>query len=234
MELEELLQLLDLDSPDEFAYFEHFADLIECDDYIEYEDFFEVLSRAEAHTLKELSENYFEDILTNLPDNVVDIYTLLVSIQKCLMGLASGVDSREGRRAYVDELYRFRNWYTLDSVVSCTPANTGISKEVPLLEAISLCRMEKLNEGSYDYDFSQALDYPLEEYAVSLGAAEVRTDYEDDENGDEAQEYERHHSCDCDTDHAQMEEAYTMGLVDRYNPVIDGEYDDEDMDLIQP
>lgn len=256
MELEELLNAMELESPAEFGYFEHFADLVELEPYIDHSDFYTVLSEAPSHVLEDLSQNYFEDILANLPDDIIDIYTLLVSIQKCLTGLAAVADTPEGRRAYVDELYKFRCWYIENDMVTCTDLTNDRICDVSIGEAIAHCRMEKLGEGTYQYDFSRCMDYHLDEYAVNVGKITAHTaDSFDDTDEPKCHGHSHHHrdhgsschesyqecSCgdhhqDCDddghnADHQDfLKEAYTTGLVDPLNPVIDGEACDEDED----
>lgn len=259
MELNELFDALDVESPAEFEYFEHFADLIELEHFIEYGDFYTILSEAPAELLEELSQNYFEDMLNNLPDNIVDIYTLLTSIQKCLTGLAAASYTKEGRRAFIDELYKFRSWYAEDGIVSCTNKADRKTVELPVCEALVLCRAEKLGGESYEYDFSQCLDYQLDEYSVNLGRLAVDAEYAgsahaDGEKTAAVQDIPRQHSCfDCSDEEedchcgahhrhepdlyerddeedyrAEDEEAYTAGLVDRFHPVIDGEFSDDE------
>jgi len=212
MESSELLELLDLESPYDFSYFEHFADLVECQAFIEYEDFYMVLSETPSEILRELSETYFDDILANLPDNIIDIYTLLTNIQKCLIGLASNEKTLEDRRLFVDELYKFHNWYTLEGMVHCFRKKDGVMLHVPIFEALALCRLEKLNEDSYEYDFSDCLEYELDSYSMNLSSA-IHSVYETDEDDGNDSEIE--------------DAAYSDGLVDLENPVIDNEYDDE-------
>lgn len=204
MELNELLERLDMESPYDFSYFEHFADLVECQEFIDYDAFYMVLSQAPSEVLAELSETYFEEILTNLPDNIVDIYTLLISIQKCLIGLASNEETPEARRLFVDELYKFHNWYAHEGIVHCLRKKDGVVHHVPISEALALCRLEKLNEDSYEYDFSDCLEYELDSYSVNVSSM-IDSNYEDEED----------------------EDSFTSGLVNRENPVIDDEFEDE-------
>lgn len=202
MQLNELLERLDMDSPEDFCYFEHFSDLVESNEFIEYDAFYMVLSETSPEILSELSESYFEEILANLPDNIVDIYTLMISIQKCLVGLASSAQTNDAHRLFVDELYKFHNWYALDGIVHCVRKKDHLMIDVPICEALALCRLEKLNEDSYEYDFSDCLDYELDSYSISLSSI-IKSNYEAD--------------APC-----------TSGLVDKENPVIDGEYGDDE------
>ena len=114
MDYNELLDMLEIESPDEFGYFEHFASLIECDEDIPYDLFYRFLSETDSETLIDLTDNYFEDILQGIPDDGIEIYTMLDTIRQALLGLLSNSsNSDDDRIAYVDELYKFRNWYIL-------------------------------------------------------------------------------------------------------------------------
>jgi len=202
MDFDELLDLLEIESSDEFGYFEHFSALIECDEDIPYELFYKILADVESETLIDLTDNYFEDILQGMPDDSIDIYTLLDTIKQALLGLARNSSSREERVAYVDELFKFRNWYIFESAVHCRRLRDNMKKDVTISEALSMCRLEKLNEDQYQYDFSDCLDYEIDEYSISIDA-ELDEDYDDIIEEDE--------------------DIYEDGLIDRDFPVIDGE-----------
>jgi len=73
MNLEELLDLLEIDTPEDFGYFEHFATLIECDEEIPYEVIFKVLSEVDSETLVDIVDNYFEDILQGMPADRLEL-----------------------------------------------------------------------------------------------------------------------------------------------------------------
>jgi hypothetical protein len=211
MDFDELLELLEIESSDEFGYFEHFAALIECDEEIPYDLFYRVLADAESDTLIDLTENYFEDILQGMPDDAIDIYTLICTIKQALIGLAKSSSTREERIAYTDELYKFRNWFIFDSIVHLRRLSDNSKRDVSVSEALSLYRLEKLNEDQYRYDFSDCLDYEIDEYAISIDAA-LDEEYEDIIEEDE--------------------DLYEEGLIDKEFPVIDGELgeDEEDED----
>lgn len=202
MDFEELLELLEIDTLDDFAYFEHFAALIECDEEIPYGMFFKVLADIDTETLVDLTDNFFEDILQGVPDESIDIFTLLSTIRQALLGLAKASSTREDRVLYVDELFKFRNWYMFDSVVYCRRLSDNAKKEVTVSEALALNRLEKLSEDQYLYDFSDCMDYEIDEYSISIDAA-IDEEYEEIIEEDE--------------------DLYENGLIDRVYPVIDGE-----------
>lgn len=209
MNLEEVLELLEIDSPDEFEFFEHLAELMECAEEISYEAFYAVLIEVDSDTMSELLDSYFEDILQGIPDEASDFYTQLVTINQCLKGLAMETTTPNHRRLFVDEMFKFRTWYTFDSLVHCKSKVNGLTSDLPVVEALALYRLEKLGEERYDYDFSESLDYPIEEYALSFSYTIVSEDEEID-------------------DEAEGEDEYANTFIDKDFPVIDGEYSDED------
>jgi hypothetical protein len=209
MDFDELLDLLEIESPDEFGYFEHFAALVECDEEIPYDLFFKILADVDTDTLIDITDNYFEDIFQGMPDDAIDIYTLLGTIRQALTGLAKNASSREERIAYVDELFKFRSWYMFDSLVHLRRLSDNAKKDVTICEALSLARLEKLNEEQFSYDFSDCLDYDIDEYCISIDAA-LDEEYEDIIEEDE--------------------ELYEEGLIDKKFPVIDGEFDEDTED----
>lgn len=209
MDFDELLELLEIDSPDEFGYFEHFAALIECEEEIPYELFYKILADVDSETLIDLTDNYFEDILKEIPDDGVEVYTLLSTIRQALLGLAKNFSNREDRVAYTDELFQFRTWYIFDSIVHLIRLSDHSRHDVTVSEAFSLCRLEKLNEDQYRYDFSDCLDYEIDEYSISFDT-ELDEEYEEIIGEDE--------------------DLYEEGLIDKEFPVIDGESFGEDED----
>jgi hypothetical protein len=96
MDFDELLELLEIDSPDEFEYFEHFAALIECDEEIPYELFYKVLADVDSDILADLTENYFEEVLQGTPEDAIDIYTLARTIKAGALGLAKKLQYPRG------------------------------------------------------------------------------------------------------------------------------------------
>lgn len=206
MDYNQLLDLLEIDSLDEFEYFEHFVSLVECDEEISYELFYKFLAAANSEVLVDLTDNYFEDILRGVPDDGMEIYTLLETIRPALTGLLKNSYS-DDRISYVDELYKFRNWYNFDSIVHIKRLNGERNKDVTISEALSLCRMEKFSEDKYRYDFSDCLDYEIDEYTISIDA---KLDEEYEEIMEEDEDY------------------YEEGLIDKDFPVIDGEIYEED------
>ncbi|MGI6732875.1 MAG: hypothetical protein ACOX4J_01685 [Anaerovoracaceae bacterium] len=213
MNIEEVLALLEIDSPDEFEYFEHLAELIECPEEISYDAFFAVLDEVDPATLADLLDSYFEELFNSIPDDATDFFTLMTTIHQVLIGLCQSSEFKDHRHYFVDELFRFRNWYTFESVVHCYDPSDGLTSDVPIMEALVLYRMEKLGEKNYIYDFTDCMDYPLEEYTHTLSSIAARLDDMDEEVDDEE------------------EDPYENAFIDKVYPVIDGEFSDDENDL---
>ena len=163
MERDELFDLLDIDRPEQLEYFEQFAELLECEDEISFDDIYEVLAGAAAENIGDFSENYFEELMNALPDSEQSAFAKLDSIQQRLMLLAADEDEN-GRRLFVQEFYKFRDWYhTPGSVIvdglSMTP-----------MEALFECRADKLTGAEHKYDFSGFDKYELEELSMNVGS----------------------------------------------------------------
>lgn len=179
MNFEELLAYLDLDSAEDFQYFEAMADLVESDDYIEQEAVFALFKGADETMIAELLEDYFEDILEGLPEDSGEIYSLLHQIKMSLIGLANNLDkggeAESDLRRLTDEFCRFRQWYIEESDVELTPDDGGSVQHTCLRDAITASRMQRLGGPSYRYSFEEALLYELDSYTMSfaeLAAAE--------------------------------------------------------------
>lgn len=222
MEYEELLDLLEMESPEDFEYFDHLAGLMELEEEVDYDGFFRVLSQVTKETMLELLRNYFTDITEHMPDSTVELHTLMDEIRRCLTGLARQMDSQEGRRAFIDELYRFRNWYALEGEVVVKNLTSGERSRVSVSEALATSRMEALGSDDYDYDFEDCLNYEPEEYSMTINEA-MSAAY-GDEAVSEAGHHHGHDDCQCGHDHEHdhdHQRDLIDGLVDLDNPVMD-------------
>lgn len=168
MDKDQLLALLELEDTSEFFYFEHFSALLESEAELDYDLFYELLEQVPAKSLSELTDHYFEDILQGVPDDDMNLYTLFQEIRHTLHTLASASDQARNRALYIEELFRFRNWFLLDSLVNCTGVKDRSVQRISVLEALTLYRLEKLSMEKYEYDFSDALDYEIDEYTMDV------------------------------------------------------------------
>jgi hypothetical protein len=169
MEYEELLSLLDIDSGKDLAYVEQYAELVECEDYLSPEALAQVFEEAVGEALAELTDGYFEELLESVPDDEPELYTLLQTIGRALSGLALIPDPDEATANYADEFLRFRTWFVFESEVRCEkidPSDDEGEVDVSLMQALAMYRSQHLSDEEYTYDFSEVLDYPIDEYAM--------------------------------------------------------------------
>ena len=179
MDLNELFEIADIDSAEDFKYFDNFAALMESDEYIPGEVMYELFAEVDTGVLSELTDNYFEDIMEGVPEEEAELFTLLDNIKRVLKGYAENTDDERSMVLFTDEVSRFRNWYNFDTDVECQSRKDGSTRTVPVREALVLYRIEKLRADEYMYDFSECLDYPLDEYVVSFTSdADGDTGYE--------------------------------------------------------
>lgn len=177
--MNELFEIVDIESAEDFKYFDNFTALMESDDYIPAEVMYELFAEVDTDVLSELTDNYFEDIIEGVPEEEAELFTLLDNIKRVLKGYAENTDDERSMVLFTDEVSRFRNWYNFDTDVECQSRKDGSTRTVPVREALVLYRIEKLRADEYMYDFSECLDYPLDEYVVSFTSdADGDTGYE--------------------------------------------------------
>lgn len=176
MKLEQLYEFLDIEHGGQFEYFENFADLVETPETIDDDTLFALMREVELKTFAELCESYFYETLESVPGDQIDLYNLLENIKRSLIGLSEAADvaktedpnEEKDMLKLSDELNRFRRWFTGDSVVECRDVMSGKAEFLTVRDALTTSRLEKLNKDEHLYDFSRALDYPIEEYIMTM------------------------------------------------------------------
>ena len=168
----ELIEYLDIDSGSDLQYFEEMADLIESDEHIEHDALVRLFGEADSIIAASLLDDYFNDITGGVPEEYSDMFSLLDNIRLELTGLMRGVspDDPDSVRSFTDRFYRFRNWYVYDAEVSVLDRNDEVSREYEqsVRDAIATARAGKLSGDEYAFDFSAALDYEIDYYAMSF------------------------------------------------------------------
>jgi hypothetical protein len=184
MDLDALQKLLEIDAPQDFTFFEQFAELVETDEDIPVETLAALFSEVDKDALTELIDAYFEDVLNNIPDDSSDMFTLLTTIGKALVGLVQTEELEEAHGRFAEEFYKFKAWYQGESEVHCANKVDGTELDLTVLQAMALYRAEHLNNEEYSYDFSDALDYPIDEYIVPLDVLEMSEQEDEDDYSD--------------------------------------------------
>ena len=141
MDLNELFEIVDIESAEDFKYFDNFAALMESDDYIPAEVMYELFAEVDTDVLSELTDNYFEDIMEGVPEEEAELFTLLDNIKRVLKGYAENTDDERSIVLFTDEVSRFRNWYNLDTDVECQSRKDGSTRTVAVSESLLFFRI---------------------------------------------------------------------------------------------
>jgi len=169
MDRDQLFTMLDIESGADFQYFENFADLVECEEEIESDVIYDMLEDVDLKTFTEICESFFYDTLESVPGDQIDVYNLLENIKRALIGLAEAArkDEDNALLQLADELNKFRIWYSVELHAECKDVMTQKVSYMPVRDALANARMEKLNGDEYAYDFTEALQYELEEFIMT-------------------------------------------------------------------
>lgn len=165
MNLTELLELIEIDEPADFEYVESFAEIVENDDEIPEEVLCELFRETDPETVSELIDSYFTEIEEILEDG--DICELLETIKYSLMALIEDGDEQSIYR-FGEELARFQIWYSFESQVISRELGEDQERVLCLRDAVTQKRLEKFEGEGYDYDFSECLDYEIEEFILDM------------------------------------------------------------------
>lgn len=172
MNYSEMLVYLDLESPEEFRFFEMMADLIESEEDIELEAMYQLFKDADRAEVSRLLDDYFEDTTNALPDDSDEVFSLLDQIRLLLIGLIDNAEDDSDYRRFADEFNRFRNWYSYDSQVEVLPDDESEEDEpieyACLRDAITTARADRINGENHRYNYENALDFEIDSYTMSF------------------------------------------------------------------
>ena len=173
MNRDELYRLLDIESGEDFQYFENIAELLECEEDIETDLLYGLLSEISMDTAHELLEEFFNDIEKSVPDGETDFYMLLTNIRSVLGTMLQSAGKEEDPvernnmiARLAEELHKFRTWYSVTTSVECTPHAGGPAYRLSVRDALGLVREEKLGGEGHSYDFQDAMDYELSDLVM--------------------------------------------------------------------
>lgn len=181
MTKEELYELLELDTPEDFTYFEQMADLIETEDDIPLDLFKDVLSLMDSDTAGTLIENYFEDFNKSIPDADDDFVCLVESVKQGLLLAAEDIENT--RNDFVERLFYFRNWLHKDGGALIDELPTSV------LTAVIENRCDQLGSSTHKYYFPSVADYELEDLSLGLGKYE-KIDILNDKDEDNTEDFD--------------------------------------------
>lgn len=156
--------VLDIDSADEFKYYENLAALLEEDEFIEENLIKDLLKSVDMEMLAEQVGSYFDGFLDHLPDNETDLYIMVESIGRAFEGLIFEDMNDEDIADLASEIAKFRKWYVHD----LNAFNKLSGEESNVRDARYDIAAAKLLGEDVDYDFRLALDYDLDGFNVRV------------------------------------------------------------------
>jgi len=169
MTLDNLLEMLDLDEASQFEYFENFADLAETDEDLEPEVLYQLFKDVDMETLADIIGNYFDELLESVPEDAMEVYTLIDSVKMSLIGMAKNIAEDTDVVRFTEQFLDFHRWFAIESqVYVCEIGNYDNEKCVNMRDALVLSRVENLGGEKYEYTFDEAMDLEIDEYAMSF------------------------------------------------------------------
>ena len=145
-------RILDIDSADEFQYFENLSALLEEEEFIEENLIKDLIRNVDREKLAEHMNSYFDSFLDHLPDNETDLYVMVDDMSD------ADID------ALASEISKFRKWYVHD----LNAFNRLTGEEASVRDArFDIAAAKLLGEDS-DYDFRLALDYDIDGFDVRI------------------------------------------------------------------
>lgn len=162
MDKTEFYRRLDIDSSDEFKYYENLSALLEDDAFIEENLIRDLLKDVDKDVLEEHFDSYFDGFLKNLPDDETELYITVESVKRMMEGLISQDMDPDAISALASEIARFRKWYVLDLNVYDRRSRVDISMRDARFNVLAAGLLGE----TVDYDFRAALDYDIEGYSI--------------------------------------------------------------------
>ena len=175
MDRDRFYERLDIEDGSQFVYFENFAELVEGEQLADQDLIYELLMEVDHQTFYELVENWFEDTMKAVPDDSIDMYTLLETIKRNLQGLTKAaeeevkVDENTASLQLSSELQRFIEWFSHSKNCTIDNYDTGVSSKISVRDAITENRVAQVTGDDVNFDFTEAVEYPIEEYIMTYG-----------------------------------------------------------------
>ena len=159
-----LYNILDIESPDEFKYYENLSALLEEDEFIEENLIKDLLKDVDKEKLAEHFDSYFEAFLDHLPEHETEMYITVDSIRRLFDGMIYEGMTGEDISALASEISKFRKWYVHDS----NAFNKLTGEESSVRDARFDLAAAKLLGEDASYDFRLALDYDIDGFDVRI------------------------------------------------------------------
>lgn len=162
MNRDKLHEILDIEAPEEFEYYENLAALLEADEHIEVSLIDELLRKIKLDDLQDMFESYFEEFTKVIPDELAEFYVTVETAKKCIL---SGFNENKKDDDYAflaQSIYDFRNWYVLKTHVRDLDSEI----ELNVRDARYNLSASRFTGDKCNYDFDGAYEYETEGYSV--------------------------------------------------------------------
>jgi len=164
MDRERLYEKLDIESPEEFQYYESFEALMEDEEHIEEELIREILAVTDADLLSEHIANFFDAFASNVPDDETELSIIVDTFRNNVLSASSAELTDEDLNQLVNEIYKFRKWYAIDH----NATDEIKSEEISVRDARYELAAAKLLGDTVSIDFGRALTSGPDAYSVRL------------------------------------------------------------------
>lgn len=176
MHKSDLYQLLEIEEPQDFEYYENVETLLEGDEYIEQSLIHDLLSEIDMNIFGELTDSYFAELIRKLPEEEMEFYLTLLNIRRKFSGIINTHMTDADFSELANEIVKFKKWFTQDStVVDC---NT--SEKICPRDAIYNFYASKFGGKKCDYEFLEACTYDIDGYDFNIGDLIAREQESDD------------------------------------------------------
>lgn len=194
-------ELIDIETPEDFKFYDNIENLIESDEEWDVDVLSPLLNDIPNEVMAELIDEYFRSLLDRLPDDETDLYTLIYNVGRTMKAVLNAdegkLDHDEGRmssdkdstddsnRRLAYELKKFSDWFSRENLIDVKDLENGREDKVPLRDILGMITLEKLGMGSYTFNFENCSEYELDEYILSYADLAESEDMDNAENDNE-------------------------------------------------
>lgn len=176
--------LVDIETPEDFKFYDNIENLIESDEEWDIDNLSPLLIEIPNDVMTELIDEYFTSLLDRLPDDETDLYTLIYNVSRTMKSVLNvdvissefGNENSDIEKEHANntkrrlsyELKKFSDWFSRENLVDIKNLENGKEFKTPLRDAMGMITLEKLGIGSYSYNFDDCNDYELDEYILNF------------------------------------------------------------------
>lgn len=164
MDRDKLYEILDIESPDEFEYYENLSALLEADEMIDSDLILALLKEIELEKLADMLESYFDEWNKVIPDELAELYVTIDTVKLSIMGNFNEYMTDEDYSSLAQAIYDFRRWYVLEDHVH--DEESGI--ELNVRDARYNLSASRFTGDECNYNFDDAYQYVGDSYSVKI------------------------------------------------------------------